>query len=248
MGGTGPAIDYAVKMHRFPQEALLDRVAKAGGLTAAQVEAFARSVAGFHDRVARADADGAFGSPGEILAEAVDNFAQLEQPGPPGRHARGEAGAVLVDAAGVQPPGGRTSPAAATTASCANATATCTWATWRCSRASPWPSTRSSSTTAFRWIDVMNEVAFPVMDLVHHGLPRLAHRFIDAYLDETGDFAGLRVLRFYLVYRAMVRAKVSGIRAHQPGDRRGRPRALGTGLSRPPGTRAPALAPRHTRR
>ena len=64
---------------------------------------------------------------------------------------------------------------------------------------------------------MMNEVAFPVMDLHHHGLPRLAHRFVDAYLDATGDFGGLETLRFYLVYRAMVRAKVSCIRAHQRG-------------------------------
>jgi predicted kinase len=55
------------------------------------------------------------------------------------------------------------------------------------------------------------------MDLVHHGLGGLANRFLDAYLDATGDFGGLSVLRFYLVYRAMVRAKVSCIRAHQPG-------------------------------
>jgi uncharacterized protein len=68
-----------------------------------------------------------------------------------------------------------------------------------------------------RWIDVMSEIAFPVMDLEHHGLPRLAARFLGAYLEESGDYAGLRVLRFYLVYRAMVRAKVACIREHQSG-------------------------------
>jgi aminoglycoside phosphotransferase family enzyme len=39
MDGKGEAFEHAVKMRRFPQEALLDRVAKAGVLTAAQVEA-----------------------------------------------------------------------------------------------------------------------------------------------------------------------------------------------------------------
>ncbi len=68
-----------------------------------------------------------------------------------------------------------------------------------------------------RWTDVMNEVAFLMMDLIDHRLPRLAFRFLNAYLECSGDYAGLRLLRFYLVYRALVRAKVSCMRAHQPG-------------------------------
>jgi uncharacterized protein len=40
------------------------------------------------------------------------------------------------------------------------------------------------------------------------------------YLEITGDYDGLSVLRFYLVYRVMVRAKISRLRAEQlgPGD------------------------------
>jgi predicted kinase len=71
---------------------------------------------------------------------------------------------------------------------------------------------------ALRWIDVMNEVAFLVMDLLEHGLSAAAWRFLNAYLETTGDYAGARVLRYYLVYRAMVRALVAGIREHQPGN------------------------------
>ena len=70
---------------------------------------------------------------------------------------------------------------------------------------------------AFRWIDVMSEVAFLVMDLEEHGYPALAFRFLNRYLEATWDYAGLRVLRFYVVYRAMVRAKVACIRGGQPG-------------------------------
>jgi predicted kinase len=64
-----------------------------------------------------------------------------------------------------------------------------------------------------RWIDVMSEVAFVTMDL--RDRPDLAHRFLNAYVEITGDYAGLNVLRFYLVYRAMVRAKVARLRAEQ---------------------------------
>ena len=72
----------------------------------------------------------------------------------------------------------------------------------------------------------MNEVAFTAMDLADHAHEDLAHRFVDAYLDASGDYGGLAVLPFYLVYRAMVRAKIACLRAHQPGlDLHGRTRA-----------------------
>jgi len=63
----------------------------------------------------------------------------------------------------------------------------------------------------------MNDIAFLAMDLCDHHLPQLAHRLLNVYLEATGDYAGVRVLRYYLVYRALVRAKVSCLRAHQPG-------------------------------
>jgi uncharacterized protein len=69
----------------------------------------------------------------------------------------------------------------------------------------------------FFWIDVTSEVAFLMMDLEDHGCSDLAWRFINVYLERTGDYAGLRALPFYLVYRAMVRAKVADLRAQQAG-------------------------------
>jgi aminoglycoside phosphotransferase family enzyme len=68
---------------------------------------------------------------------------------------------------------------------------------------------------AMRWIDTMSEVAFTVMDLEHRGRAHLARRFLSAYLERSGDYHGARVLRFYLVYRALVRAKVAMLRASQ---------------------------------
>ena len=64
---------------------------------------------------------------------------------------------------------------------------------------------------------MINEVAFLYMDLLHHRQPTLAARFLNAWLEQTGDYAGMSVLRFYCAYRAMVRAKVEAIRAHQDG-------------------------------
>ena len=66
-----------------------------------------------------------------------------------------------------------------------------------------------------RWTDVMNDVAFVVADLQERQRPDLAARFLTAYLEATGDYDGLGMLRFYLVYRAMVRAKVARFRMRQ---------------------------------
>ena len=62
-----------------------------------------------------------------------------------------------------------------------------------------------------RWIDVMNDVAFLVMDLVSHGRSDLSCAFLNRYLEITGDYDGLRLLPFYAIYRALVRAMVDSI-------------------------------------
>jgi hypothetical protein len=64
-----------------------------------------------------------------------------------------------------------------------------------------------------RWGDVLSDAAFLVMDLHHRGHSDLANRFLNAYLEATGGYDGIDVLRFYVVYRAMVRAKVAAIRS-----------------------------------
>lgn len=70
-----------------------------------------------------------------------------------------------------------------------------------------------------RWIDVMSEVAFFVMDLEKHGRKDLAYVFLNRYLELTGDYEGLRIFRLYQVYRALVRAKVAGLRLAQLAER-----------------------------
>src|SRR6185503_3587402 len=70
--------------------------------------------------------------------------------------------------------------------------------------------------SGLRWIDVMSEVAFLVMDLMDRGAEPLAWRFLNCYLEATGVYSSLSVLRFYLVYRALVRAKVHLLRSRQP--------------------------------
>jgi predicted kinase len=69
---------------------------------------------------------------------------------------------------------------------------------------------------ALRCIDVVDEIAFAFMDFRAHGRPDLAARFVNAYLERTGDYEGVVGLRLFAVHRALVRAKVALIRAGQP--------------------------------
>lgn len=61
----------------------------------------------------------------------------------------------------------------------------------------------------FRFIDVMNEVAYIVMDLFVKKAKDLAFLLLNKYFEFTGDYSGIDVLKFYIVYRAMVKAKVA---------------------------------------
>ena len=47
-----------------------------------------------------------------------------------------------------------------------------------------------------RWIDVMSEAAFVMMDLQERGYTKLAWRFINRYISTTGDYEGMKVLRY----------------------------------------------------
>jgi len=61
----------------------------------------------------------------------------------------------------------------------------------------------------FRFGDVASDVAFLAMDLDVNGHPDLARAFVDAYTEASGDTTLARVLPFYKVYRAYVRAKIT---------------------------------------
>ncbi|MGZ8136396.1 MAG: bifunctional aminoglycoside phosphotransferase/ATP-binding protein [Methylococcaceae bacterium] len=66
-----------------------------------------------------------------------------------------------------------------------------------------------------RWIDVISDIAFLFIDLLRFGYEPCAWRVINHYLQITGDYSGLGVFRYYLVYRALVRGKVALLRMTQ---------------------------------
>lgn len=216
LGGGGAPIEYALRMRRFGQEALLDRMARRGALLPGHIDALARILAAFHAQIERAPPWEACGSAQRILGPAMQNFEQLL----PLAGARTDSALLARLRDWTAREHGALEPVFA-------ARKRAGWVR-ECHgdlhlgniallEGVPTPFDCIEFNPDFRWTDVMNDVAFLLMDLLDHRSPRLAFRFLNAYLELTGDYPGLRVLRFYLVYRALVRAKVSCLRAHQTG-------------------------------
>jgi len=216
IGGKGRLIDYAVKMREFPQEALASRALARGRFDAAETDALAALIARFHAQAPGAPAGAALGSAEAILFSARQNFEQML----PLVATSGDATALRA----LRQWTGREH------ARCRDAFKA--RAAGRFVREChgdlhlgnvvllerrPVPFDCIEFNEALRWIDVMSEVAFVIMDLADRGRADLGWRFLNRYLEATGDYDGMKVLRFYLVYRALVRAKVHLMRAHQPG-------------------------------
>lgn len=209
IGGGSDAIEYAVRMARFPESARLDHVARRGELGPGHLTRLARAVVRFHEAAAIAKAGSGHGEPARVLAPALENFAELREL-----------------AAGEQP----------------RLAALEAWTRAEFTRIAPLLGKRKAAgrirechgdlhlgnlvlmgdevvpfdgiefSEDLRWIDVANEVAFTWVDLLDHGRPDLAGWFLNEWLAWGGDCGALGVLRFYAVYRALVRAKVAGLR------------------------------------
>ena len=210
--GDGEAIDYAVLMRRFPDGALLQELLLGGRLEVAQLDGFARRLAELHAEAPAAAPLSGFGEPEQIdrTVEAVlselriadgerrfdDLFDWVDEQSKALRtawFARLRGGAVRechgdLHLANVVLVGDEL-------------------VAFDCIEFDP----------ALRWIDVLSDTAFLTMDLKAHGHGQFAHRFLDVYLQRTGDYGGLPVLRCYEVYRALVRALAGGLRARAGG-------------------------------
>jgi uncharacterized protein len=213
LGGNGRAIEYAVRMRRFPPNALASEELARGELSAADVDVLAAKIAEFHRVVPVADSH-AYGTPEDVLRVARLNFTQIRSL--PDSHGEADTLAALAkwttreygackEAIGRRRDGGfvRECHGDLHLGNIARFEGDLT--VFDC----------IEFNEAMRWIDVMSEIAFTTMDLRARCRPDLAHRFLNAYLEITGDYDGLSVLRFYCVYRALVRAKVTALHAAQ---------------------------------
>ena len=216
IGGDGTVIDYGVRMRRFARDARLDQMAQLGTLDAPLIDQLAKVIAAFHVRCDPAPLDRTFGAPNEIHRWTMDNLRELQRlTTDPSQRQRIEYLARWTeDEFARRAPGFAERRAAGFVRECHGDLHLGNLVLiegqpvlFDCIEFNP----------QLRFIDVMSDVAFTWMDLIDHGLPRLAWRLLNSYLEATGDYAGLATLRFYAVYRALVRAKVALIRRGQPG-------------------------------
>lgn len=214
--GPGEAIEYAVKMKQFPSGQLLSDLIANAELSTAHVDWLAKVVADFHTNIAVAPADSDFGTAEAVWQPVEENFQQIR--------AATEETELLQRLADIED-----------------------WSRKEYSAIRSQLDQRKQDgfirechgdlhlgnivlldeeivpfdciefNDHLRWIDVMSELAFLVMDIEDHDRRDLAWRLLNAYLERTGDYEGLGVLRFYLVYRAVVRVKVAALRLNQAG-------------------------------
>ncbi|MGA9666429.1 MAG: AAA family ATPase [Gallionella sp.] len=215
LGGT-PAIEYAVHMRRFAQSCLMDRMLVRGRVTPSHIDKLAAVIARFHDVLPPAAKDSPFCTTSSIQTAALQNFERLpqqltERDDMATLEAVREASALEFAAC---EPLFRLRAASGCVREChgdlhlGNIVVL---------DDAPTPFDAIEFSAELRWIDVISEISFPVMDLLQRSRPQFAWRLLNAYLETTGDYQGCGVLRFYLSYRAMVRAKIAAIRASQRG-------------------------------
>ncbi len=215
VNGVGLAFEYAVKMRQFPPDATLDRLDAAGSMTGRHVEAIAATLARFHQAgCARAGDDSAWGSPDAIWHPVAQNFEQIAP------HLDDPSDREQLDALQRWSADGHARLAPLMAARKRDGfvrechgdlhLGNLAWVDDRllvfdCIEFNP----------ELRWIDIQSEIAFCYMDLLQRGHADWAWLFVNAWLEQTGDHAGIALLRYYAVYRALVRAKVAAIRTAQ---------------------------------
>ena len=199
-------------MAQFAQETLLSHLIAVGQLQVSHIDRLAHEVSAFHARIATADPLSRFGTPEAIYQPVQENFQHLfDAINDPVRQAHARTGLVPAHVCGAS-------------------------SHFRGRKRDGFVREchgdlhlgnmilRNDEVVIFdciefnedlRWIDVASDVAFLTMDLEDRGRPDLAHRFLNSYLEATGDYGLLVLLPFYLTYRATVRAKVAGIRLGQ---------------------------------
>ncbi len=213
--GSGEAIEYAVKMVQFPEEARLDRMLARNELGPEHIDLLAQELAEFHGRVAIAGSDKPFGDPEHVMEPVKQNFIQIRSrlgTQDQAQLRRLEIWSEMTFAELRQTFADRKHRGFVREC---HGDAHLANIVWLEDRVMLFDCLEFNDN--LRWIDIMSELAFLVMDLEDRGRPDLARRVLNAYLEHSGDYEGLAVFRFYQVYRALVRAKVACIRLSQNG-------------------------------
>ncbi len=227
LSGIGEIIEYAVKMLQFDQSGLLDELVKRNCIELYHIEDLSDVIAEFHKKINIADPDTVFGSVAEVIKPVEENFSILrkilldldtvadtsvnknELSRLEYLH---EQMLIMYHSIGSQllarKKGGHIREC--------HGDLHLGNITLIDNRIQLFDGIEFND--YFCWIDTMSDLAFLVMDLQDHKQVVFSNHLLNRYLLKTGDYSGLVVLKFYLFYRATVKAKVAALRMQQQRD------------------------------
>jgi hypothetical protein len=217
LGGQGTPVEWLVEMRRFPDEAVLDRVAASSGVSRALAIRLADAVAAFHMRAAPAPHQGGVEGMRDVL---VDNAGALSAAKAlaPGRvqaviAASQEALERHADLLEARRAGGFVRQL--------HGDLHLRNIVLLDDRPTLFDAIEFNE--AFACIDVWYDLAFLLMDLLARRISIEANALFNRYLLRTSDVGGLPLLPLFLATRAAVRAKTSLASAalETDGSRRG---------------------------
>lgn len=218
VGGRGPVVDYAVRMHQFAESDELPALLEREDVDAAELAVLGETLAQFHRAAAVAPPQRVPERTQQMYDSVLGNLAQLlahlDSPQPAAQlnrlvdftHDRAD---VLEPIFQMREQGGFVRECHGDLHAANIVRLQDRLVPFDCIEFDP----------HLRWIDTMSDIAFLVMDLASHGRADLACALLSRYLEVTGDYDGLRVLPFYAVYRALVRAKVDALMMEKVPDR-----------------------------
>ena len=220
VGGAGEAVEYAVRMRQFDRAQELATLLERGAVGWEEIAALGERVARFHLDAAPAAGERTDAATGRMRDATLGNLATLLAHMDAGLDIA-ELGALIDwthDFLRRRFDGFRARAASGFIRECHGDLHARNITRWQ-GRLTPFDCLEFDP--GLRWIDVMNDAAFLVMDLCAHSREDLAAVFLDRYLGTTGDYAGVPLLPFYAATRALVRAMVDALAAEA--DSRGAP-------------------------
>jgi uncharacterized protein len=217
LDGPGPVLEYAVRMRRFPPGALFAERLAAGTLAREDVEKLAALLARFHFGTAKPLPAGDFAGAAHRKAVALAALEGARPAASTAEHARlhdwlEAAAATLAPVWTARRNDGRVRECHGDLHLDNIVSLEGEVAAFDCIEFDP----------ALSCIDVIDDIAFPVMDFSARDRRDFAFMLLNSWLDHTGDHGAVPATRFSVVYRALVRAQVEHLRGggHEAAARR----------------------------
>jgi aminoglycoside phosphotransferase family enzyme/predicted kinase len=213
--GTGEIVEYALKMRQFPQECLFSELFSQNKLNEMHLEELGRVVAKYHSQAETNDYIRSFGQVSQVRLAIDENYEQtLKYIGGPQTQEQLTETKAYTDKFFAQRPELFTSRIANNyIRECHGDLHLRNIAMWH-DKIMLFDCIEFNE--PFRFVDVMYDVAFTVMDIEAKGRKDLGNAFLNAYVEQTGDWEGLQLLPLYLSRQAYVRAKVTSFLLDDP--------------------------------